>query len=32
MIRLRLKMSYLKDGMEYSDMVDFNRFPSDLLA
>jgi len=31
-VRLRLKMSYFKGGMEYGDMVDFNRFPSDLLA
>ena len=31
-VRLRLKMTYVKDGREVNDLVDFDRFPRDLLA
>jgi AP-1 complex subunit gamma-1 len=31
-VRLRLKMTYTKDGREIVDLVNFDRFPADLLA
>jgi hypothetical protein len=31
-VRLRLKITYTKDGREVVDLVNFDRFPSDLLA